>query len=144
MRQCLETFLMLLSDNLAIPVHHVREDKNLPGSNLLQMNCINVQIVAPSFGNAANISTLVVSLDVVNDDELTALDWLQQTTKMLQKGGYTPKMNYTFDAEGNISLAVPVGTNIWWHPNVIKFRPVKAEANYSRFTCLFPLNHHIS
>lgn len=137
MRQTLDTFLHLLADNLSgIPVRALRRDPSDPNAGLIQTNAVNVKVVNTSYD--WHIGVLQVSLDVVNDSELTALDWTQQVWNLLKSAFFTPQYDYSpVDSGGQPQ---PTGNNIFWNTSA-KFRPVHNEY-YSHFTCV--LNLHSS
>lgn len=137
MRQCRDTFLHFLADNLgAIPVHNVRRDLSNPGADRYQMNSVNVKFldVSPS----VHIAETLVEIAVINDDELTALAWLKSVFDLLSSAYETPKMDYTVPAS-----PVATGTMIYWDTN-LKFRYI-ANSNdfYFDYRCMLSLCHKV-
>jgi hypothetical protein len=139
-RQCRDSFLKLISDNLVgITVHNLRRDTQDDDSEFLMMNAVNVHYLNTRFGGPSQDSIQQVAIDVVNADDLTALDWAEQVAAILQSAGFTPKLDYSG------STPVPVGTNIYWTgkniPAVINFRPITTDGSYARYHCLLSLKH---
>lgn len=136
MRASHDTFLHLLADNLdpSIPVHPVRVDPTNPGAGELQMNAVNVQFLTMDFD--IHVGLLAVSIDVVNDSQLTAMDVTKSVWNILSAKFFTQKMDYS---SGSPVPVVPQ-TNLYWKTG-IKFRPVKNDFYY-HYTCLLALHHH--
>jgi hypothetical protein len=137
MRSTRDTFTHFLADNLApysITVKQIRLDANSPGQEILQANAVNVQFLNPEF--TTQISSQLVAIDIVHEDELTALDWTQKTANLLLSAGYTPKLDYTIPAS-----PVALGTNIFWNLTA-RFTPV-TDGNYARFSAVVELSHKL-
>jgi hypothetical protein len=129
-----DTFLYLLADNLASPVvvHHVRQDPDNPGNQRLQTNAVNVQFL--NDGLHTVVSDLRVAIDVIHEDERTAIDWTKQVWAILSAALYTPIFDY--------SSGTPVltGHNLSW-VQPVSFRPVFDEL-YTRRGCVLTLQYH--
>lgn len=136
MRYARDTFLHFLSDNLgsAISVHNVRKDTNFPDAVHLTMNAVNVQFIADS--PRVGLSDVMVTVDVVYDDELTAVGIASRLFLLLSASGYTPLTNYT-----NPATPVAIGSNLFWRQDLVKFRPVFGDTYY-RSSALLTLTYH--
>jgi hypothetical protein len=141
MHRSLDTFTHYIADNLkdasvvAIPVHQMRYDVNRPDAAAMQMNAVNIQIGNPVFDVSA--SSLDIHINVINDNELVALDWMEQLQRLLNAAACTPKLDYTVPAS-----PVAVGGWIYWATKVT-FRPI-TNSGYSHFFCTVTLHHHFS
>lgn len=135
MVQVRDTFLHFLADNLTgIEVHPVRKDPNDPSAELLKLNAVNVEFLG--FDLAVDVSGQQVVIDVVNDDERTAVTWVSSLFTLLSAAYYTPKLDYNTP-----SSPVPTGTNIMWDRKKVRFRKVGND-NYSHFSCVLDLKFH--
>src|SRR5690349_20942054 len=94
MRQCRDTFLRFLADNLTgITLHNVRFGTSNPADARYQVGAVNVKFLDTDPN--PHIGQTTVEICVMNDDELTALDWVKQVYDILSSAYYTPKMDYT-------------------------------------------------
>lgn len=140
-RQCRDTFLHFLADHpnlVGIPVHNLRQDPSNPDLELLQRNAINVEFLNTGFGSAGHDSKQQVEIDILNDDELTAVDWAQSLANALQTAGYTPLMDYTTPIT---PVAVSPASMIRWNPDLVNFRRITADGHYFRFNCTMTMLH---
>lgn len=136
MRNCRDSFLMFLSDNLAgIPIHAVRRDSGNPNADLLQTGAINVKFLDPTFDN--QVADQPVAIDVLHDDELTALDWTQQLWNLLSTRFFTEMYDYT-----NPASPVATGYVIFWNRR-LRFRQLESPY-YSHFHIRMSLNFHLT
>jgi len=137
MRAVRDTFLHFLADNLTgVTVHPVRREIDRPDSDRLQMNAVNVQFL--NIEPRVHVASQMVSIDVINDNELTALDWVSKVWEILNKAFYTPKYDYTVPAS-----PVATGDNIMWEPDGVGFRKVTNDY-YAHFSCFLELKHILS
>lgn len=135
MRATTESFLQFLSDNLVgIPIHAVRKDTNQPDAEKLQVNALNVSFLNPTFD--VHVSELIAVLDVTNENELTALDWMESVWKLLTISAETPKLDYT-----NPASPVALGDLLYW-PTKILFRPIHSPF-YTHYHCRMPIKHRV-
>lgn len=117
MRATRDTFLHFLSDNLTgLTVRNVRKSSDNPSLSKLADNAVNVQFLTSR--PHVHIAEQLVSIDVIHEDELTAVDMTQQVYELLSSAYYTPKYDYT-----NPSAPVATGQNIMWSKD-ISFRPI--------------------
>lgn len=131
LRDCRDTFLHFLSDNLSgITVHPLRCDPNDPGADVLMMNAVNVQYLNVDL---ETVATQQVVIDIVNDDENTAIDWMTNIWQLLRSAFYTTLYSYT-----DPSLPVYQESNVFWDRNAVKFRRIVNE-NYTHYSCVLPL-----
>ncbi len=85
-----QTFLHYLADNLpSIPINANRVDKTNPKANMIRVNALNVAFHNSDFAGPGQLSETIVTLDVVNDFELVAIDWAEQISGLLFKAANT-------------------------------------------------------
>jgi hypothetical protein len=135
MRNARDTFLRFLADNLpSLTVNAIRRDMNDPNSDTLQNNAINIKFLSPTYDN--QIAEQPVSIDILNDNELTALDWATQVWNLMSTRFYTPIYDYT-------TVATPVNTGyvLFWNRKM-RFSEIQAPY-YSHLNCTITLNHHL-
>lgn len=136
MRATRDTFLHFLYDNLGpIPVHPVRKDKDNPSLNKLADDSVNVQFLTQR--HRVHIGELMVSIDVIHSEELTAVDWTEQVYDLLSSAFYTPKYDYT-----NPTSPQGTGTNIYWDPDSVNFIPIDNDPFRMHFNCTMSLKTH--
>lgn len=139
MRELRDTFLKFLEGHdyltaLTIPVHNVRRDPNFMNAELLQLNAVNIQFLTTRFAASGYESRQLTSIDVVHEDELTALDWTSAVAKALQTAGYVPKLDYSTDPP------TATGKLLYWNPKSIDFRPVSTDSTHVRFSALLSIS----
>jgi len=131
-----DTFLHFLADNLAgITIHPIRFEKDVPDTSTLQVNAVNVNFLHPRLD--VHVSSQLVSIDILHESELTAVDWAEQLARLMQKAAKTPKLNYTVPLS-----PVATGTDIYWDTEV-RFRPVVADY-YFHLSATVLLHHRFS
>lgn len=136
MRNARDTFITLLNTELTgLTVHPIRDDTDYPEFSLFKTNAVNIGFTAGSYD--PHINELTVSIDMVYERELDAVDAEQQVFNLLSKRFFTEKFNYT-----NPLAPVPTGTNIFWERDVIRFIRVPEEGIYHSNTT-FDLRHYI-
>lgn len=136
MRQTRDSFLHLFIDNIVgVPVKNVRRDVNNPAAALYQVNALNIKFLDEMPGT--NIGCTTVELAVINEDELTALDWVNKVYIILNAAYLMQKMDYT-----NPTTPVAVGqSQIWWDYK-LSFKPVYSEMYYD-YRCQLDLYHKV-
>jgi len=132
-RDVRDTFLKFLDDNLAMPVKAIRNDPSDPGASVLQTNAINVHFLKL---NLDSVATQQVVIDVLNDDENLAVDWMESIWTLLRSAFYTPLYNYSTP-----SVPVAQNTNVMWDRTSVKFHPVVSD-NYTHYSCVLPLKFY--
>lgn len=133
MRATRDSFLHFMADNLpSRTVHPVRREVDRPDSDKLQMNAINVKFLNSDF--TVHGADQLVVIDVIYDDELTALDVAREIWTILSSSSYTPKLDYTDPSN-------PVDTGYWifWDTEA-KFRPIFSPM-YSQLHLQLHLKH---
>jgi hypothetical protein len=130
MRNVKDSFLHHLADNLSIEVNSIRTDQSDPSHNTLKLNALNVEIldVTPSFGRA----TMRVALDVVFDDENTALDAITSIWNLFKLSFFTPVLDYSQNTPTD------TGVRVFWEPESSRFTRVSAN-RYCHYTCTLTL-----
>lgn len=141
-RNMRDTFLHFLADNLpANSVHPVRWDKKKPEYNALQVSSLNVTFHDAVYSPKQPTSQFI-TLDILHDDELAALDLEESVVALLQLGGYTKLLDYSAASGGSYGSTRFGVTSygdpgpqqvsnflVFWNPESIKFRTV-ASADY--------------
>jgi hypothetical protein len=134
MRACRDTFLHLLADNLTSrTIHPIRRDKDDPSAGELASNAINVHFITDD--PRVQVGSTNVSIDVVYENELDAIDAVRDLFTLLSAQYMTPKLDYS---SGSPSA---VGTNLIWNPQDVKFRTVFSDF-YFHYSCTLPIKHH--
>jgi hypothetical protein len=135
MRGVRDTFLHFLADSAdlnGVSIHPIRQDPENPNAGLLQANAINVQFLD---SNATLLlDTYKVSIDVLNDDENTAVDWVEKVKRLLRYAYMTPLLDYSADPANPVRK----GTMLMWSPP--RFRPV-TSAPYAHFACTLSIQY---
>jgi hypothetical protein len=135
MRSARDTFLHYLSDNLpGLTVNFVRRDSTNPNNSKPKINAVNVTFFNDLL--STHISRLQVSVDTLYNDELQAIDAVQQVVALLQAAAMTPELDYTVPA-----APVATGTNIYWNPFTITFKTVGSDV-YFHYSCTLTISHH--
>jgi hypothetical protein len=130
------TFLHFLADNLVgISVHPVRRDASDPSTEILKINAVNVQFLGLDLDIAVSGQQAVI--DVVNEDESTAVDWVSSVFALLSAAYYTPLLSYD-----DIQSPAPLGSNIMWDRHRVRFKKIALSDNYSHFSCVLDLKFH--
>lgn len=135
-RDARDTFLHVLADNLVgIKVHPLRKSA-IKEEGIPQVNAVNVCF--HDFDNSPNRESVVmVSIDIIYDDELTAGDIADQVARLLHTAAFTPKLNYS-DPDNPVTT----GTNISWDSKVA-FISVETD-RYSHYSATVNLYHVFS
>jgi hypothetical protein len=132
-RQIRDTFLRYIADNIGagIPIHALRDDPQDPGAGVLQANAINISFLDVRLGNGTAVSTMQVVLDVLNDDENTAVDWMAAVWGVLSAAFYARVKDYT-----NPSSPVATNKNITWE--TVPFKRIASQV-YTHYSCVLSL-----
>lgn len=137
MREARDTFLHYVADNLPqYKVRNVRRDTNNPGLMELAENAINITFIADSM--TVTESQLHISVSIIHIEELTAVQMMHDLTGLLQASGTAPLLDYT-----NPTAPQPLGGNLWWDTNLIKFKPLYSEL-FSQFGLKITARYHNS
>lgn len=122
-----DTYLHFLNDNLTgIPVREVRFDKNDPTAESLEIGALNVEFQNRDY-NIIGVTTVI--LNVVSDDQFTAMDWEEQISKLHQATAFWGIQDYS------AGTPAPVGKNFTW-ASKLSFRPVVNGNYYHSMTAL--------
>lgn len=134
-----DTFLHYLSDNLDnFTVHNLRVDKSNPKLNDIMLNAINVTFHNSDFVGPSGISEQLVTVDVIYDRELDAIDAAEQVSRLLFMAAYAPLLDYTVPAS-----PVQVGNERMFWSLSMKFKPVHAD-NFFHMSALMHLQVHFT
>lgn len=138
-RACRDTFLHYLADNLpTLKIHNLRVDKSDPKLNEIMLNAVNVSFHNSDFSGPSQLSETILTIDVINDNELIALDQAEQISQLLFKAAYAPLMDYTVPA----SPVQISNERLFWNL-ALRFKPVHAE-NFFHLSALLHLQVHFS
>lgn len=137
MRATRDTFLHFLADNLTgRTVWPIRKSSTDPAKSKLKENAVNVQFLTMT--QHMHIAGTLVSIDILHQDELTAVDITQEVWQLLSSAFYTPNYDYT-----NPNSPVATGENIYWDNDSVVFKPIDNSPNYMHFNCTMELRHKI-
>lgn len=135
MRNARDTFTHFLADNLVGPtVRQVRRDPNDPSADLLKVNAVNLSFLDVRYRPFVSLQQCVI--DVIADDENTAVDWVNLVIELLNEAYYTPLLDYS-----NPSSPVSAGSNLMWDWGAVNFIRVQ-NPNYTHYSCTLPLKFH--
>lgn len=135
MRNTRDSFLIFLNNELTgITIHSIRRQPDDPQSDKLLLNALNIEFLNLSF--ARHVNEQLVSLSVINEIELDALDVCEQIFNLLSKQFMIPQYDYTVP-----STPVAVDGNILWEPTAIHFRKISSPL-YSHFNLTFELKFY--
>lgn len=133
MQKVMDTFLHFIADNLPYTIHPIRHDSEDPSSSDLQLDAINIEFLdyRPQLGS----STLRVVLDVMYNDERTAVAVVETIYDLLSAAYYTELKDYAVP-----SSPVEVGSNVFWDRNNVSFSRISND-NYTHYSCILTLRH---
>jgi hypothetical protein len=138
-RAARDTFLRYLADNLpSLTIHNIRVDKDDPQLNEIKLNAVNVAFHNADFAGPSELSQTLVTVDIINDDELIAIDQAEQVSQLLFKAAFAPLMDYTVPGS-----PVQIGNERLFWSLSLRFRPVHAE-NFFHLSALLHLEVHFS
>lgn len=136
MREARDTFLHFLQDNLpGVIVRNLRRDSDDPSLAELAVNALNVQFIGDDL--QIHISKLMVTMDIIFDEELSAIDCMNKIWGILSPGAYSPLLDYT-----DPTTPVATGSNLYWNQDSIRFRPIVSELTF-RYNCTLQLSYTI-
>jgi hypothetical protein len=139
MRAARDTFLHYLADNLpSLTFHNLRVDKTDPKLNEIMLNAVNVTFHNSDLVGPSDLSNTLVTVDVINDSELAAVDQVEQISQLLFTAAYAPLMDYT-----NPSAPVQIGSERLFWALTMRFKPVHAD-NFFHLSALLHLFVHFS
>ena len=126
MRNCRDSFLHYLADNLpSFTVHNIRVDKTDPKLNQIMLNAINVTFHNTDIMGPSQLSQQLVTIDVINDYELKAIDQAEQIANLLFKNATSSLLDFT---DPVTPVLIP-GGQIFWNL-VLNFKMVHSENFY--------------
>lgn len=132
MREVRDTFLHYVADNLeGLEVHPLIRTPVDQSLDALKMNCINVSFEDLNLNS--DISEYYVVIDVIYDDEMTAVDAVAALWRVL-RGCMTPLVSY-------VDPSLQVQGNVCWERSDIRFLRVVNDS-YIHFSCVMPLRFH--
>lgn len=132
-----DSFIKYLSTELAgtPPVHWVRVTSSDAASGELQMDALNVTILAAD--ESGSIEEILVSLDLVGSDERTVMTWAKLVREVLLARQYTPEFVY----EPDPSSPTATGRLVEWRGNDCGFRVASASQRYFHMNATLPIRH---
>jgi len=132
-----DTFLHYLADNLpALTIHNIRFDKSDPKLNQIMLNAVNVTFHNSDIFGPSTLSQQLVTVDVINDFELDAVDQAEQVSGLLFTAGYSPLLDYTIP-----TAPVQISSErIFWQM-AMNFKQVQSE-NFFHMSALMHLFVH--
>lgn len=135
MRAVRDTFFQYIADNQQYPAWYLRKDPNNPKHSQLKEGAVNIQFIADD--PAVSEAKVNVSIDVVNADELTAIDMMKAVWNVLAANAMAPLKDYT-----NPNAPAALQGNVFWKPDSIRFRPVATDT-YFRYNSQLTLSYFI-
>lgn len=139
MRAARDTFLRYLADNLpSLTVHNIRVDKDDPKLNEIMLNAVNVAFHNSDFVGPGELSQALVTVDAIYDDELVAIDAVEQISRVLFTAAFAPLMDYTVPA-APVQIS---NERLFWDLS-LRFKPVHSE-NFFHLSALVHLAVHFS
>jgi hypothetical protein len=134
-----DTFLSYLAKelaepaNLAIPVHWVRQSPQDENADKLKNKHLNVRFLG--FFQDGSIEWCLVSLDLLWDDERTALGHLKKIRDLLLSVQVVPEKDFVANQL--------TGRAVSWNGRAVRFIPVRTPSGsrYIQYNATFPLMH---
>jgi hypothetical protein len=132
-----DSFVQYLSTQLAgnPPVHWVRRSASNTTAHLLQHNFLNVSVL--TFNEEGTKEEVLISLDIIGDDERQVLDWAKLVRDKLIEQQYTPELDY----EANPVSPVSLGRLVAWDGREVAFDLVKSDEHNVHLNATFTLCH---
>lgn len=130
-RNLRDTFLHFLADNLTgATIHPVRASKDQPQYNSLQVGSINITFHDATYSVRAP-TTQFLTMDILHDDELLALDLEESLIVLLQTGAQALLLDYSGTTPVQVS-----NSKVFWNVDTIKFRTVASVDYFHRSSVL--------
>lgn len=131
-----DSFIEYLSAELAdasVSVYWWRQGNGEEHSGFLKQDALNVKILG--FWEDGSEETCLISLDLLNKDERTALAHLKQVRDVLLAVQFVPERDFT------TGVGQYTGRNITWDARKVRFLSVRtpAGARYAHYNATFPL-----
>jgi hypothetical protein len=132
-----DSFVQYLSVGLANnpAVKWVRRSANDPTSHLLKHNTLNFS--ALQYMQIGSKEEILVSLDLIGDDERQVVDWAKLVRDKLIEQQYTSELDY----EANPASPVTLGRFVEWDGRAITFDIVTSDANSVHLNATFSICH---
>lgn len=89
------------------------------------------------FDPAVAVSSQTVAIDIIHEDEYTAVTWMTQIWNLLKSAFYTQIQDYT-----NPLFPVALKSHMTWDAKGVRFKRVYAE-HYCHYLCLLKLDFHL-
>lgn len=143
-RACRETFLHYLADNLPdITFHYIHYEKDNEAANQLQSNAVNITFHDAKANGAGDVSEQLVTLDIVNDSEIDAIDQEEQIITLLQKACITPLMDYSGVSSDPPTAAAALGSEKLYWDTQVSFQTVAAPSYFHRSALIKLALHYL-
>jgi hypothetical protein len=127
LRNVRDTFLHFLADNLPVEtVHPIRFDKTRPHQNIPQLKKLNVAFHDADYSSRSPASQFV-TLDILHDDELYALDLEESVVGLLTLGGQASLLDYSTQPAVQVANRL-----VFWNTDSIQFRTVASTDYFHR------------
>lgn len=132
-----DSFIQYLSTELngIVPVAWNHATPTDASSSEMQMNTLNVS--ALSFRGVGTYEDILVSLDLIGEDERLTYDWAKSIRTTLISVQYTPELDY----EANPVSPVPSGHMVSWYGREIDFQVVQSALRYIHLNATFLISH---
>ncbi len=134
-RNCRDTMTHFIHDNLPeyMPCHPVRRDPADRGADVLAINSVNLSFLNITTGNNTTLCTQQLVIDVVHEDENTAVDWVDVVLSLLRAAYFTPMLDYTVS-----TAPADTDTNIMWDKRRLTFKRITSRF-YTHYSLLLSL-----
>jgi hypothetical protein len=132
-----DSFVKYLFTRLAgtVAVNWVRKTVSDPTSTLLKLNALNITIL--QFMQAGSEERVLISLDILGDDERVTLGWTKVVRDALTEYQYTPELDY----EATPGTPVSLSRLVAWNGADITFDMVSTGPAVVHVNATFPLTH---
>lgn len=132
-----DSFAMFLATALAnesIPFQWLMKDPTDPSLARLKINAVNLYYLSEYSSDTLDV--LRVSVDIIQQNERTALIWQDFLTNLFRTGGIIKNKKYTVDP----SNPTDEYGNVFWDIRDMNWVIIAAD-DYCHYNCTFDLNH---
>jgi hypothetical protein len=132
-----DSFAQYLSTELTatLPVNWVRRTAGDPTAHLLKQNALNFSVL--TFMQVGSEERILVSLDILGEDERQVLDWAKVVRDKLIEQQYTSELDY----EASPASPVPIGRLVAWDGRDISFDIVRSDEHEVHLNATFSICH---
>jgi hypothetical protein len=135
-----DSFVMMMYTELtynSITMNYVYQNPQSPETSKLKLNAVNIFFLSDAADGPLFRTT--VSIDIIHDNEFTALTWQGIVVEILRKCGYVKKQDYTTPASPTPQTE---SGYIYWEANKIKWDAIPDD-EYVHLNATFDLVHYV-